>query len=186
MQKNIVEETPFIDIDTIKRLQQQEEGKKFAARFPFSNKIMMEIENRQGYIIINFTDRKDFPQYIELEKGPVGFGVRTWIACPLCGGLCEKLYCTNLSFKCRKCADLVYRSSKLTGNVLDATDWKIRKLQHRLGMNTSAEFGTSDYVDIQDLPQYRPKHMKQATYDRLRLELVELITKRIEAWLKQL
>lgn len=147
---------------------------------------MLEIEARKGVITIHFTDRKDFPQHIELEDMPVGFGVRTWIVCPQCGSHCEKVYCTNLRFKCRKCADLVYRSSKLTGNDLDATDWKIRKLQHRLGMNLSADFGTSEYVDIQDLPEEKPKHMKQATYDRLRLELQILITKRIDAWLKSL
>lgn len=180
MQKKVVEETPFIDIETFKGFKG---GETLYLKFSFSEKRVGKVSFFEDYFTIHFVASGNY-QHIQIETTPVGFGERPWLICPLCGRRCKRLYFVNFTFRCRQCQGLVYRSSKLSGNELDEFSWKIRRLQQRLGMDISAPVFSADFVGIDDLPTSRPKHMKRETYDRLRLELWVLQEQRARAWAK--
>lgn len=125
----------------------------------------------------------DFEQCVPIEYTNVGYGKRAWFCCPTCYERTSRLYRNGL-FKCRKCSDLTYLSSQISGNRLNELARQIRIRQRRLGMNTAASIFSPDYVGIDDTPLFKPKYMKQTTFDILKQELEIVQLHRIEEWLK--
>ena len=86
--------------------------------------------------------------------------------CPRCGRRALYLYGSQARFLCRTCSGLVNASSRERAS--DRALRQARKIRRRLG----AEPGF-------DYPAFRPKHMRQATYDQL---YERLQVKEAESW----
>lgn len=173
-----VEETPFIEIQSFKGLL---EGETFKVTTSDGQINLCTINIFDNYFTVDWENSKD-PQQIQIVYTSVGYGERSWFCCPSCFRRCGKLYCVYMTFNCRECHGLVYRSSKLSGNQLNELGWKIHKLQQRLGMNVTAPIFSPEYVGINDSPKGKPKRMKQVTYDHLSFELSMLQLQRAEVW----
>lgn len=176
--RKAVEKVPYIEIQSFKGLL---EGETFKVTFPGDQINLCIINTFDNYFTVDWENGKD-PQHIQIEYTSVGYGERSWFCCPSCLRRCGKLYCVSMTFNCRECHGLVYRSSKLSGNQLNELGWKIHKLQQRLGMDVMAPIFSPDYVGINDSPKDKPKRMKQATYDLLSFELSMLQLQRAEVW----
>lgn len=106
-------------------------------------------------------------QAIALDRvqKPLG-GSQTYLRCPRCHRRCRYLYNAQAAFWCRLCSRLTHASSRERHS--DRALRQARKIRRRLG----AEPGF-------DYPAFRPKHMHQATYERL---YEQLQTKEAESW----
>lgn len=147
----------------------------------FINRNEIKIHVFDGYLLFCYIGT-DLQYPVEVDYTKVGYGKRAWFLCPICKKRTGRLYC-NGYYKCRKCSDLTYVSSQISGNRLKQLNYEVRKRQWQLGMNIYAPLFSSDYVGIEDTPTFKPKYMKQATFDRLRIELEILQLHRLQAWL---
>ena len=86
-------------------------------------------------------------------------GTQAYFGCPKCARRVRFLYGAGARFLCRHCHDLVHASSR--EGQLDRELRKVRKIRRRLGADPALE---------SHLP--RPKHMRLATYERLRNEVL--------------
>jgi hypothetical protein len=111
---------------------------------------------------------------IERTPGQLG-GWRTWFVCPECRKHFAFLRAGGGRVACRHCLGLAYQcqSESASDRLLRRAD----KLRERLGWPPG----------VINPPGFRPKYMRQATYERLRLECL-IITHQVlmeySAWLK--
>jgi hypothetical protein len=113
---------------------------------------------------------------IKLDATPCTYGgERLWLTCPSCDSRRRVLYSLGGRFRCRRCHDLAYSSTR--EDVVERSQRRTLKLHKRLGAPSSA--------GIFDLPP-RPRGMHWETYERIanqliserRLQLRTLIAKR--------
>ena len=133
-----------------------EQGKKQAS-------IWIRVQG--GGVLFEYTlnGKHDVKDVARLTGTPCNYGgTRQWFACPCCGGRCAVLYLGE-RVACRKCYQLQYPSQ--SDDVTDATWRKQRKLE--------AKLGGANYWR-------KPKGMHQATFDRIRAEIIDLEAKREE------
>ncbi|KYD11050.1 hypothetical protein [Heyndrickxia sporothermodurans] len=106
-----------------------------------------------------------------LDETPTNYGTRTWFLCPGCKRRVACLYNKNLHplFKCRKCHNLNYRSSQISGDIITTNYRKLKKVLQRLG---EEEF--KPYLP----PPIKPKNMHLKTYRRLEEECETLLMER--------
>lgn len=134
-----------------------------------------------GYLLFRSVDT-DFQYKVKIDHTKVGYGERLWFRCPICEVRTGRLYRMGY-YKCRKCSNLTYPSCQISGNKLRQLNHEVRKRQQQLGMNATANIFSPDHVGIEDTPTFKPKYMKQDTFDRLLTELEIVQIHRIEAWL---
>lgn len=113
-------------------------------------------------------DGKPIRTDIQLSETKTGFGMRKWFHCPSCGGRVAILYLKYNYFKCRKCQELNYSSSQLSGDV-GYYHSQLAKLCRKLG---------EEYDPMGYWPPDKPKGMHQTTYDRYRARYWQLVKKR--------
>ncbi len=103
---------------------------------------------------------------IPLDHTPCHYGgSRPWFLCPGCGGRRAVLYSVGGRFRCVKCHDLAYSSTRE-----EPWDRAIRRadtLRRKIGGRPGAE---REWVLNWLVPPDRPKGMPWRTYDRLRQE----------------
>lgn len=87
-------------------------------------------------------------------------GERLWLTCPGCYSLRRVLYSLGGRFRCRRCHNLAYTSTR--DDAHDRSVRRIRKLQKRLGSTTLA---------LSALP-LRPRGMHWDTYERIASQLM--------------
>ncbi|MCW5203227.1 hypothetical protein VU12_09845 [Desulfobulbus sp. US4] len=98
-------------------------------------------------------------QTIPFELTPCNYGGhRTWFLCPHCMKRVAVLYGAGKDFLCRHCHDLVYTSQQ--ENESFRLIHKAQKIRRRLNAPGS----------IAEPILFKPKHMHQKTFDRLRNE----------------
>lgn len=137
------------------------------------------------YFLVNVEGARR-QQRIGIVYTRTGFGERPWLVCPGCAEKRNRLYLANKIFACRECHNLTYLSCRASGNELRRLNWKVRDLQYRLGMDTLVnDVFSPDYVGIEDTPIFKPKYMKQETWERLRRELEIAQLRRLEAWINR-
>ena len=105
---------------------------------------------------------------VPYDETITGFGTRKWFMCPLCGGRCAVLYLKGKHFACRKCQDLNYRSSQLSGEGTYYHE-QLEKLCRTL---------KAEYEPLTHYPPSKPKWMKQRKYMKLAQRYSELASKR--------
>jgi len=112
-------------------------------------------------------DWQSVDQTVILTRVQKPFGKdQPYFFCPHCGHRALHLYGSQARFLCRSCSGLVHASSRERSS--DRALRQARKLRRRLG----AEAGF-------DYQAFRPRHMRQTTYERLHAKLE---TKEAESW----
>lgn len=130
-------------------------------------------------------------QIIHRTITKVGYGYRSWFICPSCENKCKRLYrpSNTAYWLCRKCHSLTYTKSQLSGNEFEYITRQIRELQDELGVSKDNYWPCfPDLIidaDVEWLPLYKPKHMRQETFERKRIQLELMIKRRVELWLQQ-
>ena len=127
----------------------------------------------QDEIRLNFNFRtgvgewQSVNQTVVLTRVPKPFGRdQPYFFGPRCGCRALHLYGSQARFLCRKCSGLVHASTRERHS--DRAARQARKIRRRLG----AELGMDD-------PAFRPKHMRQPTYEQLHARLEQ---KEAEPW----
>jgi ribosomal protein L37AE/L43A len=175
MAQGIVEDTPYIDIQARKNLEN-------------GNYKMNSYSLQESFKVQNGTYTHDNGQFIYSDTTKVGYGLRTWYVCPSCLKNTKRLYKPTKQdlWKCRGCHKLVYMKSRLSGNEFEYVTHRIRELQHELEVskdNYIPYMPTIVNADIEWLPLFKPKYMRQSTFDALRLKLEFLIIERVRLWM---
>ncbi|SEN86691.1 hypothetical protein SAMN04488134_102135 [Amphibacillus marinus] len=169
--KQIVEGTTFISANDIKVM---EPGNTYSLKW--SNGSSLITERYQDHAMLRYAVAGEpVEEYIGLDHTKTGYGMRTWLLCPSCGERTAKVYNVKGTFACRVCNNLTYLTSKSSGNRLRYLGLKIRRLQIKLGMDTT---------DIHEKPTFKPKHMHQQTFWVLRTQLEIAQLHFVDEWLK--
>lgn len=93
-------------------------------------------------------------------------GARPWFACPGCGGRCAVLWLVGGVFRCRRCHDLAYASTR-EGD-LDRALRRVERMKEKLRL-------PSDFPLLLAGSPGKPPRMHEATYARLAAELVAVL-----------
>jgi len=116
-------------------------------------------------------------------------GQRPWFVCPKCQQRSGKLFRFAISrfaatsFQCRKCLNLTYRRSNVSGNHYDEFSHRCRRIGRKLKGQNFCRLSTG-YL----FPPSRPKGMHWKTYERLTDKLLEYDLKFIShsnAWFER-
>jgi ribosomal protein L37AE/L43A len=168
MKLPLVENTPYIDIQEFKSLK--------------SGRYESTLKGFKDVLIVNDDKYTIGNQTLHTATTKVGYGKRTWFVCPSCGRNAKRLYLIDV-WKCRECHHLIYHKSRLSGNEFKYVMERIRRIQSQFDMTYSYSYlGLTD-CEIEKVPLFKPKHMRQEKFDALRFELEWLINKRCELWL---
>ena len=108
-QRNLIEQTPYVDVRELKR------GGKIA---PDS-----------AFVLLCMGGRSETVRLAHLVR-PVFGGIRTYFCCPRCDSRCDLLYVKS-SLACRRCHDLAFASENETP--ADRALRKLIKRRKRLG-----------------------------------------------------
>lgn len=90
-------------------------------------------------------------------------GKRIWFLCPFCGRRCAVIYSIGKYFGCRICGNVAYQTQNETWR--DRLFTKADKLREKIGADPGA---------LNPLPIFKPKHMHQKTWDRIRWQIMRL------------
>lgn len=167
----LVEHTPYIDIQDLKGL---ENGQYKAGGKGFRGPLVVASGK---YILGN--------QKLRTATTKVGYGERIWFVCPSCSRNTKRLYILDFApiWKCRECHQLIYKKSRLSGNEFRYVSERIRRIQSQFDMTNSYPYlGLTD-CEIEKVPLFKPKYMRQEKFDALREELEWLIIQRCKLWL---
>lgn len=173
--KQVVEHTRFISINDVKELEADS-----VYTLTWHDDEAINIERRTDHVTLRYLLKGESVNvHVELDTTNVGYGVRSWLCCPDCGSRTAKLYNVSGIFSCRGCHDLTYLTSRKSGNRLEYLALEIRRLQHKLGIDTS-----DINCDMQEQPIFKPKYMHQRIWDiqRQRLGIIQLHW--LDEWLK--
>lgn len=177
MARKRVENTTHIDV-------QQVLGLEHGEIYTFSSsKVQVAIATLDDVCVINGTR-----VYFSTTKN--GFGTRKWFVCPSCSCNTKRLYLPDdrAEWACRKCHQLTYTKSQISGNEFRYVTLQIRELQHELEVSEDNNWPCFPRsvvdADIEWLPIYKPKYMRWKTYEDKRLILELMIIRRVELWVK--
>lgn len=174
MAQDIVERTPYMDIDEVKSL---ENGVyKMYSHFL-----------QERFKVFEGTYMHDNDQLICSNTTKVGYGMRIWYVCPSCLRNAKRLYKpTHCSlWKCRECHQLVYMKSRLSGNEFEYVTRQIREVQNELEVSEENYIPWSHSLinaDIEWFPLFKPKYMRQEKFDVLLDRLEWLMMERTRLW----
>lgn len=102
------------------------------------------------------------------DETPTGFGTRKWFMCPSCGDRVAVLYLKGKYFACRKCQNLNYRSSQLSGE----TAYYHRQLEK------ICEVLGAEYEPMSGHVPSKPKNLHWKTYEKYTRRYTQLVEKR--------
>jgi len=178
MKRGIVETTVNIDVQDICYL--KESTCTFQSQ-PY--KVIVEVIKQHKLIKIEH-------QLVHLTSSRVGYGKRYWFECPSCCERTKKLYITASRhvWRCRKCHNLTYFKSNLSGNEFRYVDYQIQVLQKELQVtkeNSYSLLGITDIM-IERVPIFKPRYMRQTKFDDKKLILELMICRRVELWMRSI
>ena len=170
MARKTVEGTRFLDIQQFTKLKN---GIYSISDYEHNASITV----RNDYVAIG-------NQQIYKTKTKVGYGERTWFICPICDCNTKRIYkpTLRLTWACRKCQELTYTKSQLSGNKLEYIDFQIRKIQSQFDMTHAYQYGGLPGCIYEQIPLLKPRYMRWERFYELQNELKRLINKRIDAW----
>lgn len=128
-----------------------------------------------GVLLFYSANDEPIRTMVELDKTETNYGFREWFLCPSCGKRVALLYLKGKYFNCRKCHDLNYRSSQLSGEI-SYYHHQLRKICEQLG---------AEYNPMHEWPPGKPKGMHWKTYERLAQRYVNLHLKFRQLWLSK-
>lgn len=115
-----------------------------------------------------------------VEGIKVGYGTRMYFRCEHCGERVAKLYVTNVKppiIKCRHCIGFNYISQQATKTDLEYEFHLMKRYGRMLDPNFKLEHGLSTWCP------FKPKHMHQKTYDKIRAKYIEAQQTGEKKWL---
>lgn len=118
--------------------------------------------------------------FIQIEQTPCNYGnVRYWFGCSICGKKATRLFLhggTNAVWKCRKCANLVYRSQQATKGDFWTWYFKARDIARQIDPDYWEDgFAYLLAPDPHYLFPQKPKGMHWQTYYRMREKYAEYV-----------
>lgn len=130
------------------------------------NFLYSRINNRSG-------KKQEFNYWINLDYTLCNYGgKRVWFLCPICYRRRASLYYGQDGyFKCRKCANLNYRSSQKEKDVIYRIDNKIESIRKKLSIPEC------NILDVLERAE-KPKYVHYDTYIRLIKKLMSLYDER--------
>lgn len=154
MGKLVAEQQVQIDLRALKRM-----GKLYPGANGEVKDIWFGVSHET--ITVSFWDGlHGVGQTVALEKAVCPFGgERVYFLCPGCGKRRMVLYAGKTDFRCHKCSGLRYYSQ--TEHMARRLLWKAEKVRRKLE-------ASDDDPGCKNMA--RPKHMRQKTFERLRLE----------------
>ncbi|MED4534856.1 hypothetical protein [Metabacillus fastidiosus] len=167
----LVEHTSYIDIQDLKGL----ENGQYKATVKGFRGVLTVVDGT--YILGD--------QKLHTATTKVGYGERTWFVCSSCCKNTKRLYILDVSpiWECRNCHNLIYKKSRLSGNEFEYVSERIRHIQNQFDMTWSYSYLGLANCEIEKVPLFKPKYMRQEKFDVLREELEWLIIKRCKLWL---
>lgn len=177
MKRGIVENTVNIDVQDICYL--KESTCTFQSQ-PY--KVIVEVMKQHELIKIGH-------QLVRLTSTRVGYGKRYWFECPSCYERTKKLYiaASRPVWKCRKCHNLTYVKSNLSGNEFRYVDYQIQVLQKELQVTKENSYPLLGFnVMIERVPIFKPSYMRQIKFDDKKLILELMICRRVELWMRSI
>lgn len=180
--KRACEEVKSIDIRQLKRKRcLDQEGYTYLSWTfggkPSGNISMKMLGDRLNFLYSTINNRSGKKQelnyWINLDYTFCNYGgKRVWFLCPICYRRRALLYCDQDGyFKCRKCANLNYRSSQKEKDVIYRIDNKIESIRKKLGIPEC------NILDVLERAE-KPKYMHHDTYIGLIKKLMSLYDKR--------
>lgn len=146
---------------------------------------------KSGVLSIDFAKKDDVlflanRQTVHFLLQKVGYGERIMLQCPICYEARRKLFTkpNTFYFACQKCHRLVYRTSRISGNELEYVDNRIMKIQKKFDMTRSYDYGGIGF-ELEYVPLFRPKYMRQEKFAALTTEIIQLIERRRELWMSK-
>lgn len=136
--------------------------------------VISVIPKQDFLILLYLADGNPIKTQVFFESTKANFGLRKWFLCPTCNRRVAILYLNMEFFSCRKCCDLNYRSSQLSGDKVFYIDHQLRKILSKL--NRRYEFD-------QLIPS-RPKGMHMKTYTEICKQYFDLLEQREEAFIE--
>lgn len=137
-----------------------------------SSKLLEKHYEQQGYIkgTLTVEDHGAFPVLFYLDRINTGKGYRYYLLCNNCGRrVTYLLYVPRekddhkyIALGCRHCFDVNYMVQQTTRSENDYHFYKLRQIGKKLDPN----FNPTDLV--YSWPPFKPKWMKQVTYDKYR------------------
>lgn len=156
-----------------------------------SKELLNKHYDKRGYTKAKITDDEGdtFTVEIPLYKHEQYKGVRFFIECKHCGKRVSNMLYRfmmkdgrkALILGCRHCLDLNYMCQQVTRGDNDYHFYKIRQI----GKKLDPDFTIDDGIEFIFCP-FRPKHMKQAKYERLRKEFIKHRNEAHKNWCKML
>lgn len=139
-------------------------------------KAAIEVITEDTHLTLSYSANSDpVETKIYYDETTTGFGKRKWFLCPTCGDRCAVLYLKSKHFACRKCQDLNYRSSQLSGE-MDYYHEQLIKLCKVL---------KAAYEPTRMYPPWKPKGMHWATYEKLAKRYRRLAIERDQAFITE-
>lgn len=180
--KRACEEVKSIDIRQLKRKGWLDQEGYIYLSWTFGGKssgnINMKILGDRLNFLYSTTDnwsgkKQELNYWINLDYTPCNYGgKRVWFLCPICYRRRALLYCGQDGyFKCRKCANLNYRSSQKEKDIIYRIDNKIGSIRKKLGI---PECNIWDVLERAE----KPKYVHYDTYIRLIKKLMDLYNRR--------
>ena len=163
--KGTVEASKQIDIRRLNRDKLLRPGNSLNVAWSFRHKpdekITINVERNRIRLIYHVqrgeTGWEAVDQPVNITRTPCHYGgSRPWFFCPECDRRVAVIYGVGKYFLCRHCHTLAYQSQNL--NQADRLMEEARKIRRRLGAGEG----------LGDLIVFKPKHMHQKTFDRLR------------------
>lgn len=119
-------------------------------------------------------------RFIQIEQTPCNYGkVRYWFGCPICGKKATRLFLhggATAVWKCRKCADLVYRSQQATKGDFWTWYFKAQDIARQIDRDYWEDgFAYLLAPDPHYLFPQKPKGMHRQTYYRMREKYAEYV-----------
>ncbi|MCK8818121.1 hypothetical protein MWH28_12215 [Natroniella sulfidigena] len=170
--KTAVEDCLGIDVNYLNRKGFLEEGCQFTLRWSISRSnwsASISAKAYKDYIVLDYIVEKEreLNYSIQLDKVPMNLGgYKNYLRCPKCNSRVEKIYKSSASdyFLCRDCLDLVYRSSKESGDELAKVRRKLDKLYSKLN---------GKWRGVYSIIPDKPKNMHQRTYLGIRKDIIK-------------
>ena len=158
--KRAVEDCLCLNVNLLNREGYLQEGSYFTLTWSSSNnwnKWTAKISgiSHEDYIVLDYivNQERKLNYKVYLDKVPMNLGgYKNYLKCPKCNSRVEKIYKSGASayFLCRDCLDLVYRSSKESGDESARVRRELDKLYRKLG---------SKWKGIYSVIPEKPKNM---------------------------
>jgi hypothetical protein len=120
-------------------------------------KASISVNPKDDFLILDYrANDEPIATKVLFSETVTGFGTRKWFACPSCSGRCAVLYLKGKYFACRKCHNLNYRSSQLSGD----------SVYYHRQLEKLCKVLDAEYEPLTHCVPSKPKNMHWRTYQK--------------------